>query len=146
VNLLFVTYAIVGENTLIGVFKRCLRLISALKREKYNIYILHFGKIPRDLFIDSIIVIPGIQLILGVNYSLKTIAEIYDYIKPDVVILGESPESGSISAASRAAKIKGIKQVCIENDYGKYNRIVVKTFYKVDKYFLLVFIAIRNLA
>jgi hypothetical protein len=120
--LLFVTYSVAtspqANTAMMGVLKRCLRLIEHLPPRSIEPLLLHFGQMPDG---D-----PLIRKVLGRLSHPPFDAQFFSErgplrirsIRPDVVVLGEGPGSGMMLAASRWALERNIPQICIENYYG----------------------------
>jgi hypothetical protein len=115
---LFVTYCRFAPTGMIGVFKRCLRLAARLTRV-FDIHWVNFGPLPESDALFSrirgrITVHRGLR-----GKAQRSLAELMRRVDPAVVVLGETPRSGALLAAYRAAAGLGIRQVGIDNYYGR---------------------------
>lgn len=121
IRVLFVTYASVPSDPsgtpMIGVLKRCARLIAGLPRSELEPQLLHFGPLPqRDPLLAE--VLPAIpQHAVGFADPEDALRRLYRRIRPDVVVLGEAPSRGMMGTASDVAAAECIPLLCVENFY-----------------------------
>lgn len=120
-RVLFVSYSVAPRpehNTaMMGVLKRCLRLIAQLPGERVQPWLLNFGELPhRDPLLQTLrqrfprLLIDPCAWAPGCPEDLSW--------RPDVVVLGEGPGGGAMQQISGWATAAGIPQVGIENYYG----------------------------
>jgi len=118
---LFVTYGVTSASdsqpSMIGVLKRCARLIACLPRGVMEIHLLHFGGIlHEDPLVQALL--PRLQQhMLGLGHPRLALARLFRGVAPDVVVLGEGPCDGLMAAAYEAAWRHGSRLLCIENLY-----------------------------
>jgi hypothetical protein len=121
-RVLFVTYG-VAERTgtlpaMIGVLKRCLRLIDNAPPGAFKPELLHFGSLPTHdpLTVRILRALPTHSV--GFIEPRREIAGLFRRIRPDIVVLGEAPVEGMMKAVSRHASATGVPILCIDNYYG----------------------------
>ena len=138
-RLFFVTYAVAGPRGLIGVYKRCVRLIAALHHEPCDVMLLNFGAAPDDPLIRRVVrTVPqpmfrdphedpewmrdsrGRDDLEPVNrrFWKDEFLRLLGLARPDVIVLGECPLAGHMALASSAARRLGVPQICVDNYYG----------------------------
>ena len=105
---------------MIGVLKRCLRIMHRFTDNEFELHLLNFGPLPPDPFIKDIVNNINCHNI-GYKDVRNELADLYDLVKPSAIILGEAPLSGYFLDAYIVAACKGIKQIGIENYYGDFN-------------------------
>ena len=137
-RVVFVTYYTIWPIAMIGVFKRCLRIIERMSDE-FDVHMLHFGALPVD---DPVFrrVAPRITFennIAGENLREKMIAY-YEKIGPKAVIFGESPCAGSMLMAYRTAPANGTRLIAIDNYYGHLIGLITAAgFHRVQRWLFL---------
>lgn len=119
---LFVTYCTIQDDTKkssqIGVLKRCVRLIANMEPDLIESHMINFGMLPQeDPLLRQILPCIIVHNLLQDSSNLKFF-QLFESLKPDIVVLGESPGSGEMLKCSSAASEYDIPQVCIENYYG----------------------------
>lgn len=115
-RVLFVAYYWMRPVGMIGVFKRCLRLMGALP-EDYEVFFLNFGEVPPD---DPAYrrVAHRVQLVRDPG-SAEGMENLYRRLKLDTIVLGECPLAGSMRRAYRTGARCGLPMIAIDNYYGK---------------------------
>ncbi len=137
-RVVFVTYYIIWPVAMIGVFKRCLRIIERMSDE-FDVHMLHFGALPVD---DPVFrrVAPRITIennISGENLRQKMV-DYYRQIGPKAVIFGESPCAGSMLMAYRTAPSNGTRLIAIDNYYGHLIGLITAAgFHRVQRWLFL---------
>jgi hypothetical protein len=142
IRVLFVTYASVPTDSsgtsMIGVIKRCARLIAGLPRCDLEPQLLHFGPMPQH---DPLLaeVLPSLEgHTIGSTNSEDALRQLYARIKPDVLVLGEGPGEGMMGTASNVAAAEGIPQICVENFYSpRQPDLFVRFSPAIDQWLLL---------
>jgi glycosyltransferase involved in cell wall biosynthesis len=123
---------------MMGVLKRCARLIAHFAPGTVEPHVINFGPVPAgDPLLDG--VLPRVSMHrLGIGPEGAALRRLLDHVRPDVVVLGEGPGGGMMSRTSRAARAAGIPQVCVENYYGPAQpERFVRYSPGVDEWFLL---------
>ena len=136
-TVLFVTYAQQEPFSLIGVLKRCFRLVAELPGH-WRIHVHNFGHLPwRDPLIEQ--VRPRISYSEG-PAATEAFASgaLLRAVRPDVVVIGESPLEGRLLQAYRICAAARIPQICIENYYGEVMRFHIALSYRYIRRWLLI--------
>lgn len=120
-RLLFVTYGVAATagtgTSMMGVLKRCARLIAHLPADAAEVHLLHFGALYRH---DPLLqrVWPRVRSHgLPVLPTERDVAALLKSLRIDVVVLGEGPGGGTMALVSRGARAAGVPQIAIENFY-----------------------------
>lgn len=115
-RVLFVAYYWMRPVGMIGVFKRCLRLMGALP-EDYEVFFLNFGEVPKD---DPayLRVADRVQLIPDPG-SAEGLEKLYTRLRLDAIVLGECPLAGSMRRAYSVGARSKLRMIAIDNYYGK---------------------------
>jgi hypothetical protein len=136
-RLVFITYFRLVPTGQIGIFKRCMRLITGLL-DDFEIHLVNFGPLPETdgLFAE---VAPRITIHPTPSEGLgDALAEIYTRLAPAAVILGETPLRGSMRMAHRVASAMGLWQVGLDNYYGPVSVAALpREWPRVDRWLLL---------
>ncbi len=136
-RLVFITYFRLVPTGQIGIFKRCMRLITGLLDE-FEIHLVNFGPLPAAdaLFAE---VAPRITIHeTGEEHLGDELRAIYARLAPAAVILGETPLRGSMRMAHRVASAMGLWQVGIDNFYGPISPASLgREWPRVDRWLLL---------
>jgi hypothetical protein len=116
-RIVFITYYRLVPTGQIGIFKRCMRLISRML-DDFEIHLVNFGPLPTTdpLFAavsQRIEIHPTPDENLG-----DALQELFRRLEPRAVVIGESPIRGSMRMAHRVASALGIWQVALDNYYG----------------------------
>ncbi|MCZ6691153.1 MAG: hypothetical protein O7H41_16325 [Planctomycetota bacterium] len=115
---LFVSYASMDEFPMIGVYKRCLRLMRPLMALGVEATLLHFGeRLPLDALVRTVLKRADVRQI-GLGAPPTAFFDVLREVQPSIVVLGETPVRGYLATLHRAAASMGIRQICIENYYG----------------------------
>lgn len=109
--------ATAGQPSMIGVIKRCARLIAKVPLGSIEPHLINFGTLPSD---DPLLnrILPRVRrhkLPWGV--SPAEFDEFCRLLNPQVVVLGEGPGGGMMRLAHNCATVRRIPQICIENFY-----------------------------
>ena len=142
IRVLFVTYASVPTDSsgtpMIGVIKRCARLIAGLPRSELEPQLLHFGPLPPHDPLLAEVLPSVVQHGVGFADPEGALRRLYARIKPDVVVLGEGPGEGMMGTASDIAAVEGIPQLCVENFYSpRQPDLFVRFSPAIDQWLLL---------
>lgn len=116
-RLVFVTYYRLVPTGQIGIFKRCMRLISGLL-DDFEIHLVNFGPLPQTdpLFAA---VARRIEIHPTPDENLgDALHELFRRLEPRAVVIGESPIRGSMRMAHRVACALGLWQIVLDNYYG----------------------------
>ncbi len=136
-TVLFVTYAQQEPFSLIGVLKRCFRLVAELP-DRWRFHVHNFGHLPwRDPLIEH--VRPRISYSEG-PAATEAFASgaLLRAVRPDVVVIGESPLAGRLLQAYRICAAARLPQICIENYYGEVMRLHTALSYRFIQRWLLI--------
>jgi hypothetical protein len=116
-RLVFITYYRLVPTGQIGIFKRCMRMISRML-DDFEIHLVNFGPLPyTDRLFASIA--PRITIHTTPDEGLgDALRDLYIALDPEAVIIGETPIRGSMRMAHRVASHLGLWQVGIDNYYG----------------------------
>ncbi len=134
-RLVLTSYALPSPVAMIGVFKRCLRLIPYLQ-ERFEIHLLHFGFVPSE---DPLVaaILPSVRVHYG-GRDQDEIGMLLKQLRPEVIVHGEAPINGSMRKVYATAKFLGIRQLAIDNYYDeKMLFFLVRTVPKVESWLLL---------
>jgi hypothetical protein len=138
-RLVFTTYYRLAPTGQIGIFKRCTRLMSRLA-DDFDIHLVNFGPLP---WVDPLFasVAPRITIHETPDYDRglgDMLHELYASLRPDAVILGETPIRGSMRMSHRVASHLGLWQVGIDNYYGSvFPASITREWPKIDRWLLL---------
>lgn len=119
IRTLFVTYCTLQKDprksSLIGVLKRCVRLVANCPSGAIEPHLLNFGDLPPD---DPLLRewLPRMTVHL-LRDAVADLPGLLDRVRPEVIVLGEGPSGGEMLRCSRIAAERGIPQLCIENYY-----------------------------
>jgi len=136
-RLVFITYFRLVPTGQIGIFKRCLRLITGLLGD-FEIHLVNFGPLPETdgLFAEvapRIAIHPTPDLRLG-----DALHDLYARLDPAAVVLGETPIRGSMRMAHRVASAMGLWQIGLDNYYGPtFPASLANDWPRVDRWLLL---------
>jgi hypothetical protein len=137
-RVVFVTYYVIWPVGMIGVFKRCLRIIERMHQD-YDVHMLHFGALPAE---DPVFQrvrgrITVENSIAGENLRERMTAY-YSEIQPHAVIFGECPCAGSMLMAYRTAPRRTARLIGIDNYSGHWLSMLTATgFHRVQKWLFL---------
>ncbi len=111
IRVLFVSYAFHGTPSILGLIKRCLRLIDRLPRDRCEVRLAHRGWVPDDPFTRRVLLeTPHVIWTHGDDrgYMQMALAD----ARPHVVVLCEPPLARSTAPDVRRV---GADLACIEN-------------------------------
>jgi hypothetical protein len=136
-RLVFVTYYRLVPTGQIGIFKRCLRLLSRLL-DDFDVHLVNFGPLPETdpLFAA---VRPRLAIHPPPEEDLGThLHDLFSDLGPVAVVLGETPIRGSMRLAHRVATALGIWQIALDNYYGPlFPPSLTRDWPRVDRWLLL---------
>lgn len=136
-RLVFVTYYRLVPTGQIGIFKRCMRLISRLL-DDFEIHLVNFGPLPHTdpLFAE---VSQRIEIHPTPDENLgDALHDLFKRLKPRAVVIGESPIRGSLRMAHRVACALGLWQVALDNFYGHlFPAAFMREFPRIDRWLAL---------
>jgi hypothetical protein len=111
IRILFASYAMHGSPSILGLIKRCLRLIDRLPLDRCAPVIVHRGWVPDDPFTRRVLSATPHVITSGVDVTIHIRAALAEQ-RPHVVVLCEPPLVGPIAPLARDA---GADLVCVEN-------------------------------
>lgn len=136
-RIVFITYYRLVPTGQIGIFKRCMRLISGLL-DDFEIHLVNFGPLPHTdpLFAElsqRIEIHPTPDENLG-----DALYELFQRLAPRAVVIGESPIRGSMRMAHRVASALGLWQIALDNYYGPlFPAALPREWPRVNRWILL---------
>lgn len=135
--LVFVTYYRLVPTGQIGIFKRCIRLMSGLL-DDFDIHLVNFGPLPEQDALFAAIR-PRITVYDPPEDDLGDWLEaLFRRLQPAGAVIGESPLRGSLRLAHRVASHVGVWQVAMDNYYGPlYAERLPIEWPKIDRWLLL---------
>jgi hypothetical protein len=133
-RVIFVSYYSLHPIGLIGVLKRCLRLISGMTN-RYEIYLLNFGEIPPE---DPVFQLVKHRVRVLTAPDSGHALTLLKRMNPATIIFGECPVHGMMLETYRAATRCGMRQIGIENYYGRpLTRFMQARFLHIRRWLLL---------
>lgn len=111
IRALFLSYAMHGSPSILGLLKRCLRLIDRLPRDRCEAHLVHLGWVPDDPFTRRVMLETPHIVVRGYEHD-GLLALALAQVRPHVVVLCEPTLVGGVAAAVHGA---GADLVCIEN-------------------------------
>ncbi len=137
-RVVFVTYYVIWPVGMIGVFKRCLRIIERMSAD-FDVHMLHFGALPVD---DPVFRRVQSRVTIENNIAGEQLAEkmraYYQKIQPKAVIFGECPVAGSMLMAYRTAPKHSARLIGIDNYSGHWLSMLTATgFRRVQQWLFL---------
>jgi len=136
-SVVFVSYFRIVPTGQIGVFKRCVRLMSHLL-DDYEIHLVNFGPVPQD---DGTFapLRSKVEIHQLPERSLgDELWELYRAVRPRALVLGEAPLRGNMRLSHRVASRRGLWQIAVENQYAPWvGRTMVRAFARIDRWLRL---------
>lgn len=118
-KIVFVTYYRLVPTGQIGIFKRCLRLMSRLL-DTFEIHQVNFGPLPDE---DPLFAEVRTQITMHVVDDApilgQRLEDLFTELDPIAVVIGEAPMRGSMRTSSLVATRLGIWQVALDNFYNE---------------------------
>lgn len=114
IRILFISWAMHGSPSILGLLKRCLRLIDRLPRDRCMAHLVHLGWVPDDPFTRRVMLETPHAILHGYE-SHGFLSFALARARPHVVVLCEPTMVRGVAPAVRNA---GADLVCIENLFG----------------------------
>jgi hypothetical protein len=111
IRVLFVSYAMHGSPSILGLLKRCLRLIDRLPRDRCEAHLVHLGWVPDDPFTRRVMLETPHIVIRGYEHH-RFLPAALAQVRPHIVVLCEPTLARGVEPAVHDA---GADLVCVEN-------------------------------
>lgn len=137
-KIVFVTYYRLVPTGQIGIFKRCLRLMSRLL-DRFEIHQVNFGPLPKqDPLFASVEPHVTFHTVDNAPVLGQKLEEVFSELDPVAIVIGEAPMRGSMRTSSLVARRLGIWQIALDNFYGElcYSELPER-WPQIDRWLLL---------